>query len=118
MASSGPIVKTVYKSKTSTTNCGYCKKPVKTENLKTHCVNVHKKPRLADGERSISSLFKSSGEGEKQSNSSEIEDTEVVEDNFQQMMRRERKGIFPRILKMILTIEQVVVTQVKEAAVK
>ena len=84
MASTGQIVKSVYKSKTATTNCGFCKKPVKTENLKNHCVNVHKKPRLADGERSISSLFKSSKEVE--SNLSDIEDTEEVEDNFEQLI--------------------------------
>ena len=61
MASKGPVVKTLYKSKTSTTNCGYCKKPIKTENLKNHCLNVHKRPRLADGERTIQSLFQPKG---------------------------------------------------------
>ena len=88
MASTGAIVKNVYKSKTSTTNCGYCKKPVKTENLKNHCQNVHKKPRLAEGERSITTLFKSSVR-EDISDNDFTGEVEVSEDNYDLVIAEE-----------------------------
>jgi hypothetical protein len=58
MASKVPFVKSGFKSKTLVTQCGYCFKSLKSENLKTHCKNVHSKPMLSFAERPISCLLK------------------------------------------------------------
>ena len=51
-------VKKKYRSKKAVTKCGYCSLEVKEENLENHCKTVHKKPKLAAGQRTLDSLFK------------------------------------------------------------
>ena len=60
-----------YKSKKAVTKCGYCSVEIKEENLENHCKSVHKKPKLAAGQRTLDSLFKTSS----------IADTAVPVDN-------------------------------------
>ena len=71
MASKVPFVKFGFKSKTLVTQCGYCFKSIKSENLKTHCKNVHSKPMLSVGERPISCLLKPVKESSAPSNVTE-----------------------------------------------
>ena len=49
----------MYPSKNRKTKCGYCQIDIKSENLSSHCQNVHKKPRLAVGETVMSKYFSS-----------------------------------------------------------
>jgi hypothetical protein len=71
MASKVPFVKSGFKSKTLVTQCGYCFKSLKSENLKTHCKNVHSKPMLSFAERPISCLLKTVNECSAPSNVTE-----------------------------------------------
>ena len=52
------LFKKDYKSKKAVTKCGYCSQDIKEENLENHCKTVHKKPKLAAGQRTLDSLFK------------------------------------------------------------
>ena len=52
------LFKKDYMSKKAVTKCGYCSQDIKEENLENHCKTVHKKPKLAAGQRTLDSLFK------------------------------------------------------------
>ena len=52
------FVKKEFRSKTALTKCGYCQIQIKSENLEIHCNKVHKKPRLAAGQRTLENVFK------------------------------------------------------------
>ena len=41
------------------TKCGYCQLQIKVENLENHCKNVHHKPKLAAGQKTLDNLFSS-----------------------------------------------------------
>ena len=56
MSDKGLVPKS-YKSKSAVTNCGYCSLKLKEENLENHCKTVHKKPKLAAGQRTLDGLF-------------------------------------------------------------
>ena len=47
--------------------CGYCDLELKDENLTAHFQNLHKKPRLAKGQKMLTSLFQQSRKDEAES---------------------------------------------------
>ena len=65
-----------FKSKTATTKCGYCNVKIKEENLENHCKTAHKKPKLAAGQYTLESLFKSK-EKAVDNTTDELEDENV-----------------------------------------
>ena len=67
-------LKRVFKSKTATTNCGYCQLKIKVENLEKHCKIIHKKPKLASGQVTLDSMIKKPKVVDQDDNSSEDED--------------------------------------------
>ena len=65
MASEKVFFQTDFKGKTVVAKCVYYFNSFKEENLKNHCLTVHKKPKLVAGQKKIDGLFKKHLEASK-----------------------------------------------------